>query len=94
MVQVTALQPLLFIIRSLTQHNHKCRKPIRAIPIVDPRPQLIPATRSSIWEDPRLGMALLRQPTVTRNNPPTLEVSTGMLDMGSNLSSSSQAASN
>ena len=94
MVLVTALQPLLFIIRSLTQHNLKCRKHIRAIATVDPRPQLIPATLSSIWEDPRLGMVLLRQPTVTRNNRLMPEVNTGMLDMGSNLSSSSQAASN
>lgn len=94
MVQVTALQPLLFIIRSLTQHNLKYRKPIRATATVGPRPQLIPATLSSIWEGLRLVTVLLRQPTVTRNNRPMPEVSTGMLDMGSNLSSSSQTASN
>jgi hypothetical protein len=94
MVLVTAQRRPQSIIRSLTQHNLRYRKHIRATATVGPKPQLIPATLSSTWEDLLLGMALLRQPTVTRNNRPMPEVSTGMLDMGSNLSSSSQVASN
>ena len=94
MVLVTALQLPQSIIKSLTQHNLRCRKHIRVTATVGPKPQLIPATLSSTWEDLHLGMALLRQHTVTRNNRPMLEVSTGMLGMGSSLNSSSQAASN
>jgi hypothetical protein len=94
MVLVTGQRRRLSIIRSLTQHNLRYRKHIRATVTVGPKPQLIPAILSSTWEDLHLGMALLRQPIVTRNNYPMLEVSTGMLGMGSSLSSSSQAASN
>lgn len=94
MVPATALQLPLYIIRRPIQHNLKCRKCIPAIATVVPKPQLIQATRNSIWEDLRLATVLPRQPIVTRNNPRMPEVSTGMPDMDSSLSNSSQAASN
>ena len=94
MVPATSLQLPLYIIRRPIQHNLKCRKCIPAIATVVPKPQLIQATRNSIWEDLRLATVLPRQPIVTRNNPRMPEVSTGMLDMDSSLSNSSQAASN
>ena len=94
MVPVTVLQQPQSIIRKSTLRNLKCRKLILAIAITGPKPQLTQATRSSIWEDHHLGTVHLRQLTVTRNSLHMLEVSTGMQDMDSSLSSSSQAASN